>query len=103
VPVSDHPNDWDWDNCSRFKKSKFRLVWCYVSHVGMIVLFIGLFGAFVFQDVPWDTFFNIRERTNGVQVNPLLQYGISATDFIIYFSQLLFMTLATLLYITVGS
>ena len=37
VPISDDPSDWDWDNCSGFKKNKFRLIWCYILHTVVIV------------------------------------------------------------------
>ena len=89
VPISDNPNDWDWDNCSAFKKNKFRLIWCYVLHTIVIAILSGIVVIMFAQD------FNAEILNNVMKSNNLRWIEI-----LVYLFQPIFLTLVTFAFIS---
>ena len=92
VPVTDNPSDWDWDNCSSFKKNGFRYVWCYIVHLLGLVLSITLASIFMLQDVELEEFLGLKS---------VQDFGLSRISVLVFGFVLIYLVLATFLNIKV--
>ncbi len=93
-PVNDSDkSDWDWDNCSMFKKSPCRLAWCYIAHFLVMAGALAIMVACLLQEASFDYLFSFGE--NGMWI----KYGMSATDGFIVFGLMAIMFLNIYVYI----
>ena len=90
VPVTDNPSDWDWDNCSSFKKNKFRLFWCYFVHIIALILSLALASIFMLQDITIEKFFGLKS---------VQDLGLSRVSALVYIFVLFWLVLATFCHI----
>ena len=81
--------DWDWDNCSGFKKNTCRLIWCFIVHIIAVAIFCGLFIVDLVQDLTIDIITDFV-KTNNLQ---WLEIGV-------YLSQPIILTFITLAFIS---
>ena len=88
VPVTDNPSDWDWDNCSSFKKNRFRLFWCYCLHLLGLILSLTLASIFILQDVELEDYLGLKS---------IQDFGLSRISALVYGFVLIFLILSTFL------
>ncbi len=93
VPVSDNPSDWDWDNCSSFKKNRFRFAWCYIMHTLVFTVLLSIYWGCTLQDMSLYYYYDLT--SNGL-VN---KYGLTMTDVLIMYAELGILYLNTFVYI----